>query len=374
MITFNSSKGMRLVLLYLLAVAPAIFASPYLSTPSTLALRNHPGVLLFQDGFPNATDAQTEAIEINAHGVLPQGSPGATISPEGITAFQIFQFASTVSAAFYDQLLTNVTSSTSNFDLPSGVDNATFIRFLEQAKAVEELHALSSIHALGHFNASALPVCSSYDFPITSFDAALRFGIVLQSNLIGAIGDLAVTWAGDQAYGLVSIISGASAVIGQQLGFLRSTLGLSPIQSPFSTPSTAAFTYSYLLSSVDTATCPKITSLPLQRYPSLEIVNASSVNIQTTSIHIKLDKAPWDASSNYSVVYLNEASSPVAEPAKYISEDDVSVLVEAAFPYTESLLDGVTLVLVTNATLGKYAPVQNATSNAIWAPGFVLVN
>ena len=363
-------------LVLLSAIAASTLASPLRSPRSSAppSASNFQSLLPFQDGFPNTTDSQLQAIELKAQGVLPEGSPGTSLSPDGATAFQLFEFASIVSAAFYDQLLANITASTPSFDLPTTVDKDTFTCFLEQAKAVEELHALSSIHALGHFNATPLSVCPSYDFPVSSLDEALRFGIILQSNLIGAISGLAVTWAQEDQYALVSIISGASAVIGQQLASLRSAMGLSAIQSPFSTPSTAGFTYTYLLSLVDTVTCPNITSLPLQQYPTLQVVNPSTINTQTTSIQVQLVRQPWDAASNYSVVYLNGASAPIAQPATYVSEDDKSVWLEAALPYSEASLDGVSVVLVSNVTLAKYGPVQNATDNAIWAPGFVLVN
>ena len=330
--------------------------------------------LPFDDGFPTPSASQLLVIEAAAHGLLPEGAPGSNITADGATNFQLFSLASIISAVYYDEMQHAIASDAGfNASIPSWIDRGEISDFLDQAKASDELYTLSSVHALGHFNATIIPPCTTYRLPLGSFDDAMDFGIVYQTNLIGMLGDLAYVWGenGDVDLQLVKIINGISASKAMQLAQLRKYRGLGAIQSPFWTYGQRDLTFSYLQTLVDLSSCPNISSIDLEVYPPMTISSTSDA-----SITLEVSTSVWETGREYSVVLLNGASLPAVQNSTPISQSSDTVSIVAAFPFvgpysnTSTLPDGLsTFVLAKGA-----GPFDDLTGVVVAGPAFVRVN
>ena len=175
-----------LALLSSVLLATSAFAAP-------LEARSNP--LPLDDGFPDPSPDQFKQIFVEAHGTLSNSTPPATISQEGITNLQLIDFAERIEAVFFEELLYNVTTNQTGYDIPSWVDRNYVIEFLNTVQKTEELHNLNAAGALAHFNQPPIRPCTEYHFPVSTFEESITLAMTLTSNVFGVLGDVVTIFA-----------------------------------------------------------------------------------------------------------------------------------------------------------------------------------
>lgn len=110
-----------------------------------------------QNGFPNPSRDGEITIQDGAHGTLPNGPPPLALSAEGVTNLKLIALNELFEVAFFTELIYNVTSKVSGYDLGMGHDY-----MLDSLNAIvnqEELHVLNANGALEHFNQEKIQPC-----------------------------------------------------------------------------------------------------------------------------------------------------------------------------------------------------------------------
>ena len=109
----------------------------------------------------------------------------------------------------------------------------------------------------------------------------------------------------------------------------------------------------------------------LKTFAPLGLVDTPGAKTQDIRLSLSADK--WKDNTSYNVVYVNQLNAPVVLPVTWCSNDGTTVIVSATFPYDEHLMNGLTVVSVTDQA-GPFANVDVVADNAVWAPGFIVVN
>lgn len=112
-----------------LGLASAILAAPTPPKPSTLS-HNLP------DGMPDPSPEQRKIIEQNAHGTLPNGPPPPVISDKGIVNLQLIAFNELFEVAFFNDLVTNITSNVTGYTFSNSTERNIVLRALKAILAV----------------------------------------------------------------------------------------------------------------------------------------------------------------------------------------------------------------------------------------------
>lgn len=71
------------------------------------------------DSFPSPSPQQLLNTEQRAHGTLSNGTPPATVNPDTIISLQVIAAEEQFEAAFFQQLLTNITNNEPGFLIPN---------------------------------------------------------------------------------------------------------------------------------------------------------------------------------------------------------------------------------------------------------------
>lgn len=342
---------------------------------STLALPTKRGVVEtpfpFDDGFPNPSPEQLAEIQLAAHGTLSNGTGPQLISMEGVTNLRLINFNERTESVFFQELVYNITENVPGFEVPAHVDRQYLLDFLTIVTKTEELHNLNAVKSLARFNATGVEPCTRYNFPVSTLTEAITLASTFTSNVFGVLGDVATVFAKNGDTGLVRGILQSATAEGEQNGFYRYLLGKTPQQLPFTTVSHRDFAFSALHSFVDVSSCPNLDVIDLKVFESISVVNPPGA--ADTTVQYNLAKEKWVEDTPYYAVYLNQGNRPVTLPVTLVAAGDDVVTVEAAFPYTEHLLNGLTIVSVTDQP-GPFANVDEVAGNATWAPGFIMVN
>ena len=103
-----------------------------------------------QNGFPNPSADQTRQIETEAEGILPNGPPPPTLSPDGVTNLKLIALNELFEVAYFSELVSNVSSKLPGYDLGRGHDYV--LDALNAIVAQEQLHLLNANGALKAFN------------------------------------------------------------------------------------------------------------------------------------------------------------------------------------------------------------------------------
>lgn len=88
------------------------------------------------DGFPNPSAQQLLNTEQRAHGTLSNSTPPASVNPDTITSLQVIAGQEQFEAAFFQQLLTNVTNNVTGFCIDDADSREFTVRALTAIVAV----------------------------------------------------------------------------------------------------------------------------------------------------------------------------------------------------------------------------------------------
>ncbi|KAI9928426.1 hypothetical protein ASPWEDRAFT_170576 [Aspergillus wentii DTO 134E9] len=324
----------------------------------------------FPDDMPNPTPAQLRAIEERAHGTLPNTPPPDKISDQGIVNLQLIAFNELFEVAFFHELLINVTGNVEGFEFSSLGDRDIVINALTAILAQEELHAISANNALQHFNVTPIKPCQ-YNFPVEDFDSAIILAVTFTDLVLGTLQDVVERFAVGGDFNLTRLISSVIGQEGEQLGWYRILQNKIPSELPFLTTSDLNFAFTAVQSFTVPGSCPSLSEIPLQTFQPLEVVTPPGPASQNLQFAWKpIQGAPpqtlW-------MTYINQLNIPIVVPLHIIFRNSERVLAEAFFPFTENLMNGLTIAAVTNSS-GPF-PNANAVAKAtVFGPGLLIVN
>lgn len=181
-------------------------------------------------------------------------------------------------------------------------------------------------------------------------------------------------------------IRGVASVIGQegeQNGWFRTLLGFKPSEKPFLTTSVTAFAFSALQQFVDS--CPfDLNEIDIPIFPPLSVLSGSGGadvegKDQTLVFEADLSDVAADAEkyiggdgSGLYVTYLTGQNLPVSEPVSNVSWDGKVVRLEALFPFSANIMDGLSIAALT--TTGNFAAAGELPDATLAAPGLIQVN
>lgn len=235
----------------LLSTASAAPVAQTTSAPSTNA------VPFSSAGFPDPNPAQLLAIEVQAHGTLPNGSPPAMISADGIINLQLIEFNENFEVAFFGSLLNNITTNVPGFQIYDTKSRVIVIDALTAILAQEELHALNAQGALQHFGQQPILPCK-YVFPTANFQDAIALAATFTDLVLGTLQDVIELFANANDNALTRGVASVIGQEGEQEAFFRLVRDkkLIPSSQPFLTTSSRDFAFSALQGFVVPGSCP----------------------------------------------------------------------------------------------------------------------
>jgi hypothetical protein len=201
-----------------------------------------------------------------------------------------------------------------------------------------------------------------------------------------------------------ALTRGVASVVGQegqQDGFYRLLQNKNKVPSelPFLTTSTRDFAFSSLEQGV-LVSCPNDSVLKnkLKIFGVLNLLTAT-IPAQDQTLHFSFDIASlgksnivsnsqgsgstWSAYGNsygasydwsqVSLVYINQQNTPVVESLQNVKVSGTTVTFDATFPYSQFLMNGLTIAAVTKSH-GPFADAGSVANATLFAPAFIEIN
>jgi hypothetical protein len=321
-----------------------------------------------ENGFPNPSQDQTLQIQIEAHGTLPNGPPPPKLSPEGITNLQLIALNELFEVAYFTELVYNLTNKVPGYDL--GYGHSYVLDSLHAIVAQEQLHLLNANGALKHFSQAPIQPCK-YSFPVTDFHSAIALAGTFTDLVLGTLQDVSQIFAQNGDAGLVR---GVSSVVGneaEQEGFYRLVQKKRVTSQAFLTTASRDFAFTAIQSFAIPGSCPNINLIKLKTFKTLT-VESSDIKAATQNIKfsVKTGEAQVYQASELKVVYLNGQNVPIVKGLEKVEIGTEKVTFEAAFPYDEFLMNGLTVVAITHGK-DEFASAQEVADSAVFGPGLI---
>ena len=348
-------------------------------------------VSVLPDGMPNPNQDELKRIELKSQGTLPNGSPPPKVSKEGIVTLQLIAFNELFEVAFFSELLTNVTKKVRGFDIPNANERDFVLKSLTAILAVcalllypilivkiprlidiqqEELHALSANNALKHAKARPVQPCK-YTFPVSNYTEAIGLAATFTDLVLGTLQDAVERFALGSDASLARLITAVVGQEGEQEGWYRTQQRRIPSQLPFLTTSDLNLALTAVQSFTIPGSCPNIRDIPLKTFQPLTILTPPTAKTQNITVSWKPDPTIKEP-EKLSLTYINQQNVPVSVPLRIKSMANV-VVAEAAFPYTQNLLNGFTIAVVTTGG-GSFPNVDAVAKATVFGPGLIILN
>ncbi|KAK9799957.1 putative Late sexual development protein [Seiridium cardinale] len=329
------------------------------------------------DGFPAPNDEQVLEIEADAGGLLSNEPPPPELSEDGIANFQLIAFNENFEVAFFSSLIENITNNVEGYQSVPGMRNTDeLLEILKSVKAQEELHVISAVDVLQHFNASLVPRPCDYTFPTTDLESALSLAVTFSSVVLGTLADAEKSFAdNDDAGGVVRQVASIIGQEGEQNGFYRFMLKRKPSEKPFLTTNTGAFAFSALQQFI--VSCPfDVSAIPIPIFPQLKVLTTPEAKDMTLSFSADLSGTSFDvggiAEDSLFITYLTGQQLPVSEPISNVQGFGNTITFDARFPFPENNMEGLSIAALTNSS--EFADADDVPANTLAAPGLIEVN
>ncbi|KAF2164849.1 hypothetical protein M409DRAFT_67576 [Zasmidium cellare ATCC 36951] len=322
------------------------------------------------NGFPNVEVGSPEllAIEKQAHGTLPNGPLPSKIQDATATTLQLIAFNEIFEVAYFTSLLNNITSGV--YNVGSGAAKQIVENAITAVQAQEELHALGANAILQTAGRTTIQPCE-YVFPVSDFDSSIALASTFTDVVLGTLQDALNNFGTDGDDELLALIGGVIGQEGEQNGFYRNLGGKIPSQLPFLTRSAGPFAFSALNQMfVVQGTCGNLDAIALPIFSPLTVATQNiQAQDQDLSFSFKTNGTATDTSDLH-IVYINQQNVPVVEPLKNVQTQGDTVSFQAAFPFTENLMFGLTIAAVTNSA-GPFAGADDVAAKALYGPGLI---
>ena len=353
------------------------------SPPAASSSDGSPSIFNFptSDGFPNIqnpSDALT-AIEQAAHGLLPNGPPPPSApAADDVTSLRLLAFNEIFEVAYFTELLFNVTNNVTGYEFEDQSQRQQVIDALTAVVAQEKQHALNINGALAYFNAGPIQPCQ-YISPVSDFKTAISVARTFTDAVLGAGPDVQTLLGQNGDSGLIRLVGAVLGQEGEQNGYYRSLLGLIPSAAPFLTAATREFAFSALNQAfVVPGSCPNANTI------DLPIFGALSPNPQFLDPKDQEVTFSFSATGQYAecaqaieslkLVYINQQNVPVIATLTSATSDDAgTITLVAQFPYSQYLLNGLTIAAVVDGSASLTTVVEVAAATK-FGPGLIEVN
>ncbi|KAI0551230.1 sexual development protein [Xylaria curta] len=328
------------------------------------------------DGFPNPNAQQLLGIEQQADGLLSNLPPPPTLSQAGITNFQLIAFNENLEVSFFSEIISNITNHVPGFESTksSTWSETELLEILKTVKAQEELHAITAITTLQHFNAPLVPEPCVYDFPSTTLEEAITLAKTLTEVVLGTLQDAEQSFAQNGDDGPVRAVSSVIGQEGEQNGFYRFILNEKPSEKPFLTTNVAAYAFSALQQFI--VSCPfDINQIPIPIFPPLNVLTTAEPRDMYLSFSADLSKNSQINGTDFSslfVTYLVGQQIPISEPITNPKFEGGVLTFDALFPFTENIMFGLSIAALTNSS--NFPNADALVANTLAAPGLIQVN
>ncbi|KAB5513278.1 hypothetical protein GE09DRAFT_1046995 [Coniochaeta sp. 2T2.1] len=328
------------------------------------------------NGFPNPNAQQLLDIERIASGRLSNAPPPDKLEPSTLVAFQLIAYNEQVETAYFKSLINNITTNVPGFELDNKAKKAELLDTLKIIQAQEELHALTARGILQHFGAFVPEPCQ-YAFPTTDIRGAIALIQTVTSFVMGTLQDAEQLMAKNGDDGPVRSIASVIGQEGEQNGYFRTLLGRVPSEKPFMTTSLAAYAWSALQGFTVPGTCPfPLTNIALPIFKPLSVLGGDvGAHDQLLTFTADLTDAAKYVGGNGSglfVTYLTGQQLPISEPVQNVRWNGKQATFEAFFPYTENIMDGLTVAGLTTAS--NFAGPDDMPAATVAAPALIQVN
>ncbi len=333
------------------------------------------------DGFPtiqNPSGALT-AIEVAAHGLLPNGPPPPVAPKEDdLLSLRLIAFNEIFEVAYFTELLFNITNNVAGYEYQDQAQRQQIIDAITAVVAQEKEHALNANGALAHFNAGPILPCT-YKSPVSDLKTAISVARTFTDVVLGTLGDVQ-THQG--LNGDAGLIRGVASVIGQegeQNGFYRSLLGLIPSAAPFLTQSAREFAFSALNQAfIVPGSCPNANTINL---PVFGALNPSPQFLQPQDQDVQFSFSATGQYAQYannyqslSLVFLNQQNVPLVAKITGASADNSgTVSFSAHLPYNQFLMNGLTIAAVVEGS-GPFASITDVVAATKFGPSLIEIN
>lgn len=323
------------------------------------------------NGFPNLSAAALNATEVQAGGTEPNGG-APTLAADDLTSFQLIAFNELYEVAFFTDLLYNVTNNVAGFTVSDANTRQVIINSLASIQAVEELHADSANKILQANGWAPIQPCK-YQFPSTTLQSALAFAKTFTDVVLGTLQDVQLHLANNDDNGVVPIIGSVIGNEGEQTGFFRIFTGLTATELPFLTRSTREFAFSALNQAVVVpGSCPNSNLIKLPIFAPLTVVTTPTAKDQTLTFSVSTSQVTANPKS-LSLVYINSQNVPIVEPLTNVKVSGGKLTFDAYFPYTENLLNGLTIAALTTSS-GPFTSAEDVAKVTVAGPGLIEIN
>ncbi|KAK5046585.1 hypothetical protein LTR84_007346 [Exophiala bonariae] len=338
--------------------APAAPSAP--ASPFTFPLSN---------GFPDLTADALQAVEMQGQGTEPNGAAPTGLSDDDLTSFRLIAFNELFEVAFFTDLLYNITNNVAGFSIDDPKQKASMINAITAIQAQEELHAVNANAILAANNQAAIQPCQ-YQFPSTTLTGALSFAKTFTDVVLGTLQDVQLHLSTNGANGVVPVIGSVIGQEGEQNGFFRASTDLIPSAQPFLTRSSREFAFSALNQAVVVPnSCPNANLIGLPIFAPLTVIT-SPIAANDQTLQFSVAAAP---PAGASVVYINGQNTPIVQPISNVNVQNGVATFQAAFPYTENLLNGLTIAALVNGS-GPFADAEAVAKATIAGPGLIEIN
>jgi len=357
-----------------LAFAGAAIAAPH-STRRSFSVPS-------DDGFPAPNAQQLLDIERIADGTLSNAPPPPKLEASSLTAFQLIGFNELFEVAYFKSMIDNITANVQGFQLPSQAKKDELLDILQTILAQEELHALNAIGVLKHFNAFAPEPCQ-YVFPTTNIRDAVALAETFTALVMGTLQDASQLFAKNGDNGPVRAVASVIGQEGEQNGFFRILLARKPSEKPFLTTSVAAYAWSALQGFVVPGSCPfPLTNIDIPIFKPLSVVSGNAgADVDARDQHLTFSadltgvstaaKYVGGSGSGLFITYLTGQQLPISEPIQNVHWNGNQITFEALFPYTENVMDGLSIAALT--TSNNFTGPDDLPAATIAAPGLIQV-
>ncbi|KAF1829510.1 hypothetical protein BDW02DRAFT_509826 [Decorospora gaudefroyi] len=323
------------------------------------------------NGFPNPSSDAILQIQKDGHGTLPNGPLPATLSQEGIINLQLIALNELFEVAFFTELVHNLTNKYEGYDL--GYGQEYILDALSAVVAQEQMHLLNANKALEEFKVDPIQPCK-YNFPVTDFQSAIALAGTFTDLVLGTLQDVNELFARNQDFDLVRAVSSVIGNEAEQEGLFRLVQKKRPSAQPFLTGSAREFAFTAIQSFMLPNSCPNIDTIPLKTFKPLTV---ESKDIKRETQNLKFSISKKDAEiyevEKLRLVLINGQNKPIVESFQNVQMLDDKVVFEAAFPWEEFVMDGLTIAAVAEwaKETDEFAGVEDVAAKTIFGPGII---
>lgn len=321
------------------------------------------------DGFPNLNATGLAEVEKLAGGTLPNGALPTTLKADAIQALQLIAANEQFEVAYFTELLANVTNGVPGYE----DGNTDYIkRTLTAIVNQEQIHAAGANAILANANATTIEVCE-YEFPVTTFDAAILLAETFTEVVLGVLPVAQVVFAedGGDEYGLVQIIGSIIGQEGEQVGLFRALQQKVASAAPLLTQTYPTFAYTAISQFIVPGSCPNIDVIGLTAYPALTLETVPTAMNSTQLFSVNATNI---TAADASMVYISGQNLPVSVPISNPNVYDGKTYFFAELPYAEGFARGLTLGALVSGVNQTFANVSEVAAKTLFGPALIEID